>query len=95
MTTVANTVLANVCGVLVQVRPEQRGVMKQQLLAVPGLEIHADSPEGKLVITVESDDYQQAADTLTQIQTMKGVLSASLIYHHAEELEVTQSESQS
>lgn len=94
MTAKPDTTLANICGVLVHVRPEQREVMEQQLLTVPGLEIHAASPAGKLVITVEADDYQQAADSLSHIQTMKGVLSASLIYHHAEELEVTQSESQ-
>lgn len=94
MTSTPNSVLANICGVLVQVRPEQREVMEPQLLAIPGLEIHAASDAGKLVITVEAADYQQAADALGQLQTLKGVLSASLIYHHAEELEVTQSESQ-
>ncbi|EIJ33867.1 chaperone NapD [Thiothrix nivea] len=95
MTATPNTALTNICGVLVQIRLEQREAMKQQLLAIPGLEIHADSPEGKLVVTVEADDYTEAAEALNQLQTMKGVLSASLIYHHAEELEVTQSESQS
>lgn len=94
MTTAPDTTLANICGVLAQVRPEQSAAMQQQLQALPGVEIHAASDTGKLVITVEADNYQQAADTLTQIQTLKGVLSASLIYHHAEELEVTQSESQ-
>jgi nitrate reductase NapD len=95
MTSTPNTALANICGVLVQVRPEQQEAMQQQLLSVPGLEIHAANETGKLVITVEADDYQQAADALSQLQAMKGVLSASLIYHHAEELEVTPSESQS
>lgn len=96
MTSTPNTVLANICGVLVQVRPEQQEAMQQQLLAeIPGLEIHAANETGKLVITVEADNYQQAADALHQLQAMKGVLSASLIYHHAEELEVTPSESQS
>ncbi|MBU0654258.1 MAG: chaperone NapD [Gammaproteobacteria bacterium] len=94
MTATPNTVLANICGVLVHIRPEQRATMEQQLLTIPGLEIHAANEVGKLIVTVEADDYQQAADSLSQLQTMKGVLSASLIYHHAEELEVTQSESQ-
>lgn len=95
MTPSPTTILANICGVLVQVRPEQSAAMQAQLQTIAGVEIHAASDSGKLVLTVETDDYQQAADTLTRIQTLKGVLSTSLIYHHAEELDVTQSESQS
>lgn len=83
-----DTTIANVCGVLVHIRPRQSTEMEQRMLQIPGLEIHASTPEGKLVVTVEADDYGSAGDALMALNTLPGVLSASLIYHHAEETKV-------
>lgn len=87
MTLNPDLVLCNICGVLIHIHPQQQAEMEQRLLALPGLEIHAVSPEGKMVVTLESDSFQQVEQVLTQLQSISGVLSASLVYHHSEQLE--------
>lgn len=55
-------------------------------LAAEGCEVHARSPEGKLVITLEADDQGTLNDTLTRIQLLPGVLAATLVFHHVEDV---------
>ena len=77
----------SVCGVMVQVLPEKMPEVEPRLLAIPGLEIHGMSDDGKVVITVESDSYKETGKRITELQQVKGVLAASMIYQHTEELE--------
>lgn len=57
------------------------------MLEIPGLEIHGASDEGRLVITVQTDSYKQTGDAITRLQNMKGILSISMVYQHAEALD--------
>ncbi len=75
----------NISGVLVLARPEAAGTVKQRLAAMPGVEVHAVSEQGRLVVTVEEDDTRMMADTVAEVQNMPGVLSAAMIYHHYED----------
>lgn len=75
----------NISGVLLHAFPENTEGVKQQLLEIPGVEVHAISDEGRLVVTVEEDDTGMMADTVMSLQNIPGVLSASMIYHHFEE----------
>jgi len=77
----------SVCGVLVLVRPEQREATEARMLEISGLEIHGASEEGKLVITVQTDSYRETGDAITRLQNVKGILSISMIYQHAESLD--------
>ncbi|MBF0356505.1 MAG: chaperone NapD [Alphaproteobacteria bacterium] len=75
----------NICGVLVHARPNHLPSVRTSLQALPGVEIHQESPEGRLVLTVEDTAESWAGETIKQIQDVQGVLSASLIYHHFDE----------
>ena len=77
----------NISGVLVHARPEHVEVVKQQLIKIPGVEVHANSPEGRMVVTIEAEHAGQMADTLVACQNVDHVLSAAMIYHHDEELD--------
>lgn len=77
----------NISGVLVHAYPQNAEAVKTQLLAFPGVEVHAISAEGKLVVTVEEDNARMMADTVMRFQDVPGVLSAAMIYHHYEENE--------
>lgn len=79
----------SICGVMAQALPEKMDDVKSLLLEIPGLEIHAVSNDGKMVITVESDNYKDTGRHISTLQKVKGVLSASMIYQHTEELEAT------
>ena len=75
----------NICGILVHAHPEGFDAVRQRLIDVPGVEVHGISDEGRAVVTLEDENEDQLADSMQAIQTMEGVLSASMIYHHREE----------
>jgi nitrate reductase NapAB chaperone NapD len=37
-----------------------------------------------MVVTVEGDEYRHCADTITELATLDGVASSSLVYHQIE-----------
>lgn len=74
--------IENVCGVLVHARPERLELVQADLAALPGVEIHAATAEGRLVVTVEDAAGQWASATITRFNDIEGVLSVALVYHH-------------
>jgi nitrate reductase NapD len=71
----------NVCGCVVETRAQDAPVVAQALLDLPGVEFYA-SEGGKLVVTVEDTPEAMAADTLSALGQVAGVLNTSLIYHY-------------
>ena len=76
----------NICGVLIHARLDRVSQVKDQLEDVEGVEVHSVTDDGKLVVTVESDNRRFVADTITGFTNVNGVLSASMIYQHSEDL---------
>ena len=70
----------HVCGVLLMSRPELAAGVAEALNGMPGVELHANQ-EGRMVVTVEGRDYGQCADMITELATLDGVASSSLVYH--------------
>jgi len=79
--------VVSICGVMVQILPEKMAEIEPRMLAIPGLEIHGISDNGKVVVTVESGSYKETGNRISELQKLKGVLSASMIYQHTEEVE--------
>lgn len=77
----------NISGVVIYTRPDNCQSMEQELSMIPGVEIHAVSPDGKLVVTVEESDVRKLAEKATKLQNIPGVISVSMVYHHSEDLE--------
>lgn len=73
------------CGVLVRARTANMARVRSALSALPGVEVHAADENGQIVITVEDHLSGKATETLTQIDSQEGVISASLVYHHIDE----------
>ena len=44
----------NISGLLVHAHPEKAEAVRARLLQMPGIEVHAVSPEGRLVVTLEN-----------------------------------------
>ena len=72
----------NITGVIVRAWPEHLAAVQAQLLTQPGVEIHAVTEDGRLVVTVEDDNDGVLADRIMNFNAMQGVLSAAMIYHH-------------
>jgi nitrate reductase NapD len=80
----------NVCGVLVHAQPAELEAVRGRLAAMPGVEVHAASGEGKMVVTVEDAGERLAIDTVTEILNTAGVISASLVYQYTDDEDLPQ-----
>ncbi len=74
----------NICGVLVHAHPDRLAAVRAGLAEMPGVDVHAETPEGRLVVTVEEHDGLGASERLADLHKLRGVLSAALVYHHHE-----------
>ena len=74
----------NISSAIVHARPGAADSVRANLLALAGIEIHAVSAEGKMIVTIEADTDRATADTYESIGHMDDVLSVSLVYHQTE-----------
>ena len=75
----------NISVVLVKAYPKNLVDIEKALTAMAGVEVHGNNEDGRIVITVEDVSANNISDTLVEIQTVPGVLSAAMIYHQFEE----------
>ncbi len=74
----------NISSLLVNARPDVQQQVREGLLLMDGVEVHAATAHGQLIVTIEADSDRAAADMFTTISQQPGVLSASLVYHQFE-----------
>jgi nitrate reductase NapD len=74
----------NISSVLVNARPERVKQVQDGLLAFAGVEVHAATEDGRLIVTIEADSDQAVANMFEVINHQPGVLSASMVYHQYE-----------
>jgi nitrate reductase NapD len=72
---------------VVHARPECVAELEHALAAFAGVEVAAADRSGKLVITIEADDERSIARQLDAIGVLPGVLSTTIVAHHAEPAE--------
>lgn len=71
----------HIASLLVHCRPELLPALMANLRQLPEVELHQHSPEGKLVLVMETPDERQILARIEQLQQLPGVLGAALIYH--------------
>ncbi|WP_166359433.1 chaperone NapD [Pseudomonas akapageensis] len=71
----------HIASLLVHARPELLAAVKANLRLLPGLELHQESPLGKMVVVLEAVHENQILERIEQISNVPGVLNAALIYH--------------
>ncbi len=74
----------NIAGILVHAAPGRVDAVRTRLTEMPGVEVHATTDEGRLVVTLEEDDDDHAAERVLSFHRIEGVLSAALVYHYFE-----------
>ena len=74
----------NISSAVVHAPPANTAAVQQRLAAVPGVEVHGVSPEGKMIVTIESEDDDSTLATYTRIGLLEGVLAAAMIYNQSE-----------
>lgn len=82
----------NICGVLIHAQPQQSQLVTQRLQRLPGVEVHGESDDGRLIVTIEDHvgNDSPAADTFLQFQQLEGVLSAALVYQYNDDYDHSQ-----
>ena len=76
----------NICGCLVHVAPAALTAARPAIAGMTGVEIHAETEDGRLVVVVEDTDEALASDTIMALHQIPGVISVTLNYHHFEDL---------
>lgn len=74
----------NVCGLLAHVADDKRDDVRVQLNAFEGVEVHAETDDGRMVITIEDTEEMLCTDRITIIDRLPGVMNSSLVYHQFE-----------
>ena len=74
-----------ISGVLVVAKPEHQSQVRTALEVFPWAEVHHQDPDGRLVITIEANDTDQAIARLQEIKDLPRVVLAEMVEHHVEE----------
>lgn len=70
----------NISGVVVYTQPERSKSVESRLCTIPGVEVHAITDDGRMVVTIENE-MPETIETVTSLHDIEGVLSASMIYN--------------
>lgn len=79
----------HICSFIVQTRPEHMEEIKNQLVRLPGVELHQQDPKGKVIITLEAESTRQISEITTAIGHLSGVLSCNMVFHQIENQSAT------
>jgi periplasmic nitrate reductase NapD len=71
-----------VASAIVHAIPGRASALKDSLDALPGVEIHAQTPDGRFVVTVETAAGASVGDTLLALHRADGVLAVALVSHY-------------
>ncbi len=75
----------NISSVVIRAHPQGLADLSARLSAMPGVEVHGENPEGRLVITLEDTDVTRAADAYVALHDVPGVLCATLVYQYGDD----------
>ncbi|MEO8118767.1 MAG: chaperone NapD [Rhodoferax sp.] len=74
----------NISSAIVYAKPGQEQALRAHLAQVQGVEIHASTCDGKLIVTLESENDRSAVDAYEAVERMEGVLSIAMIFQQTE-----------
>ena len=74
----------HVAGAIVHVAPAHFAQVQAAIARISSVEVRATDGRAKLVVVAEAENAAAILDQLDQIRRIDGVLSALLVYQHAE-----------
>ena len=79
----------NIASLVLRIHPAQRAAAESALTALPGVECHGMSDDGKLIVTVEETAESSVSDTLIAVHSVPYVLAVTLAYENNPHLSST------
>ena len=77
----------NISSLLLHVQPQRAEQVRAQLEQLPGVEVHAVTVEGRLIVTVEKGDDLEMTRAFEQLGAIPWVHATTLVYHPSETLD--------
>ncbi|MBS0507131.1 MAG: chaperone NapD [Proteobacteria bacterium] len=74
----------NISSAIVYARPGTDASVRQRLPAIAGVEVHAASEDGRLVVTIEAENDRGAMDIYEAIARLDDVLNIAMIFQQTE-----------
>jgi nitrate reductase NapAB chaperone NapD len=74
----------HISSLVVRCLPESLHSVMAEVAALEGVEIHGSDPGGKFVALLDMESEQALVGTISAIETTRGVINASMVYHHVE-----------
>ena len=74
----------HISSMIVHAVPEQLSTVRAQVENLPGVEVYAESAEGKLVVVLETNQDTQITTVIDRINDLDQVLNTALVYHQIE-----------
>ncbi|MBD1558739.1 chaperone NapD [Vibrio sp. S9_S30] len=74
----------HISSLVVQVSPEHLLQTKSRIEEFENADVFGDSPEGKIVVVLETENQGFITDTIDAINNLPDVLSTVLVYHQIE-----------
>lgn len=84
--------LINICGVLLHAVPNSADAVTDRLAETVGCEVHARTPDGRIVVVIEDTPEATALDRMRQFSQWDGVAASSLVFHQFEDAEALEGE---
>jgi nitrate reductase NapD len=74
----------HISSLVVHCDPQHLNEVKEQIEQYENAEIYGDSPEGKIVVVLETENQGFITDTIEALNNLSNVLSTALVYHQIE-----------
>ena len=71
-----------IASAVIHALPGRAAALRKRLAATPGVEVHAETKDGRFVVTVEDTAGASAGDTLLALHRIEDVLAAALVSHY-------------
>ncbi len=75
----------HIVSLVVQARTDKLDSAISAIEALPGAEVPTSDPSGKLVVLLEHADESGMLGCISNIESIPGVISATLVYHQIDE----------
>ena len=75
----------NISGILVQVKPENIDKVISSIKTTNFCEYHMHDEKGRIIVTIEGKDVEEEIGKLKELQAIKGVIAADMMYAYAED----------
>jgi nitrate reductase NapD len=74
----------NISSAIVYAKPGSEPVVRAHLSSLEGVEVHAASEDGKIIITLESESERSAVDQYEAIGRHGDILNVAMVYQQNE-----------